>query len=142
MALLTFSFFLGPTVNDALANVGRTGVTEISDKYGEIGFQWKHEYEADFAGIRSVIQHRVKQRLTDRLLALAGFDPREAVSHFSESVADLHEIQPLDREKEDTLTRRLFKLWTETTHPSAEQRVAVIKMELDRWDWSNTVKKT
>lgn len=48
------SFFLGPTVNDALANVGRTGVTEISDKYGEIGFQWKHEYEADFAGIRWV----------------------------------------------------------------------------------------
>ena len=49
---LTSSFFLGPTVNDALANVGRTGISEISDKYGEIGFQWKHEYEADFAGIR------------------------------------------------------------------------------------------
>jgi hypothetical protein len=50
-------FFLGPTVNDALANVGRTGVTEISDKYGEIGFQFKHEYEADFAGIRQVAQY-------------------------------------------------------------------------------------
>ena len=73
---------------------------------------------------------------------MAGFDPRAAVLHFSESVADLHEIQPLDREREDTLTKRLFKLWTETTHPSAEQRVAAIKLELERWDWSNTVEKT
>jgi predicted Zn-dependent protease len=75
--------------------------------------------------------------LTTRLLALAGFDPRAAVAHFSESVADLHEIQPLD--KDDTLTRRLFKLWTETTHPSAEQRVAAIKQELDRWDWPSAL---
>lgn len=45
-------FFLGPTVNDALANVGKTSVSELADRYGEIGFQWKHEYEADFAGIR------------------------------------------------------------------------------------------
>jgi hypothetical protein len=52
MVTLILRFFLGPTVNDALANVGRTGISEISDKYGEIGFQWKHEYEADFAGIR------------------------------------------------------------------------------------------
>jgi len=59
------SFFLGPTVNDALANVGRTGVTEISDKYGEIGFQWKHEYEADFAGIRSVA-FRIIRGFTDK----------------------------------------------------------------------------
>ena len=59
------SFFLGPTVNDALANVGRTGVTEISDKYGEIGFQWKHEYEADFAGIRSV-DFRIIRGFTDK----------------------------------------------------------------------------
>ena len=84
----------------------------------------------------------IEASLTDRLLALAGFDPRAAVSHFSESVADLHEIQPLDREREDTLTKRLFKLWTETTHPSAEQRVAAIKQELERWDWSSTVEKT
>lgn len=70
-----------------------------------------------------------------RLLALAGFDPRAAVSHFSNSVADLHEIQPLDKEKVDGLTGRLFKLWTETTHPSAEQRVAAIEEELERWDW-------
>lgn len=46
------SFFLGPTVNDALANVGRTSADEMSERYGQIGFQWKHEYEADLAGLR------------------------------------------------------------------------------------------
>lgn len=46
------SVFLGPTVNDALANMGRTSSEELADKYGEIGFQWKHEYEADLAGLR------------------------------------------------------------------------------------------
>jgi len=87
-------------------------------------------------------KERYQSKLTLRLLALAGFDPRAAVAHFSESVADLHEIQPLDKEKDDTLTRRLFKLWTETTHPSAEQRVAAIKQELDRWDWSSVSKES
>jgi predicted Zn-dependent protease len=96
---------------------GSTSMKQISLAYGE-----------------SQIQSQ-KIGLIIRLLALAGFDPRAAVAHFSESVADLHEIQPLDKEKDDTLTRRLFKLWTETTHPSAEQRVAAIKQELDRWDW-------
>ena len=46
------SVFLGPTVNDALANMGRTSSEELADMYGEIGFQWKHEYEADLAGLR------------------------------------------------------------------------------------------
>jgi hypothetical protein len=44
--------FLGPAVNDALANVGRTGSKELADRYGEIGFQWVHEYEADLVGLR------------------------------------------------------------------------------------------
>ena len=46
------SFFLGPTVNDALASVGRTSAEEMSERYGQIGFQYKHEYEADLAGLR------------------------------------------------------------------------------------------
>lgn len=46
------SFFLGPTVNDALASVGRTSAVEMSERYGQIGFQYKHEYEADLAGLR------------------------------------------------------------------------------------------
>ena len=72
--------------------------------------------------------------MTTRLLALAGYDPREAVAHFCDSVADLHEIQPLDKTETNSVTSRLFKLWSQTTHPSAEQRVAAINEELNRWD--------
>ena len=46
------SIFLGPAVNDALANMGRTTTEELVDRYGEIGFQYKHEYEADLVGLR------------------------------------------------------------------------------------------
>ncbi|WVO19309.1 uncharacterized protein IAS62_000588 [Cryptococcus decagattii] len=111
--------FLGPTVNDALANMGRTSSEELADKYGEIGFQWKHEYEADLAGLR--------------ILARAGYDPRAAVSHFQSSVAGLHEIQPDDKADNDTFTGAAFKLWTKATHPSAEQRTDAIRKEIDRW---------
>jgi len=109
---------------EKLDSSGSTSMKQISLAYGELQIQSRG------------------YGLTLRLLALAGFDPRAAVAHFSESVADLHEIQPLDKEKDDTLTRRLFKLWTETTHPSAEQRVAAIKQELDRWDWPPASGKT
>ncbi|RSH87196.1 hypothetical protein EHS25_003105 [Saitozyma podzolica] len=105
-----FTIFLGPTVNDALANVGRTSTEELADRYGEVGFQWKHE-----------------------ILALAGYDPRAALDHFSGSVTDLHEIQPMDKDKGSGLTGRMFKLWTRATHPSPEKRTAAIKDELERW---------
>lgn len=49
---MLFSFAFGPTVNDALANVSRTSAGEMADRYGQIGFQWRHEYEADLAGLR------------------------------------------------------------------------------------------
>lgn len=119
-------------MNDALANIGRTGVSELADKYGEIGFQWKHEYEADFAALRYAAR---RCRANDRLLALAGFDPRAAVLHFSDAVADLHEMQPLDKETTVGWTGQILKLWAESTHPSAAQRVAAIELELDKWDF-------
>ncbi|OCF60992.1 hypothetical protein L486_00636 [Kwoniella mangroviensis CBS 10435] len=116
-----FTWFLGPTVNDALANVGRTSTEELADKYGEIGFQYIHEYEADLAGLR--------------ILALAGYDPHQALSYFSTSVADLHEIQPIDKSKKDnSWTGSMFKLWTRATHPTPEKRLEAIRDELTRWE--------
>lgn len=123
-------------MNDALANVGRTGAEEMSNRYGEIGFQWKHEYEADIAGLRYVFFlpfNFPTYRLT-RVLALAGFDPHAALNHFSSSVTDLHEIQPLDKDDGNSLTGRMFKLWTRATHPSAEQRTTALRVELKRWE--------
>lgn len=48
---LTSSIFLGPTVNDALANVGRTTAEEMS-KAQFVGFDKEHEYEADVLALR------------------------------------------------------------------------------------------
>ena len=69
-----------------------------------------------------------------RILALAGFDPGAALDFFSASVAELHDVQPREGERGDTLTGRMFKLWTRTTHPPADQRMAAIKAELMRWE--------
>ncbi|WWC89159.1 uncharacterized protein L201_004077 [Kwoniella dendrophila CBS 6074] len=118
-----FTWILGPTVNDALANMGRTSTDELADKYGEIGFQFVHEYEADLAGLR--------------ILALAGYDPYKALTYFSTSVAELHEIKPIDKDKnkkDNSWTGSLFKLWTRKTHPTPEKRLEAIKDELDRWE--------
>ena len=72
---------------------------------------------------------------SNRWLALAGFDPCLALSHFSNSITDLREIQPLDRleGKDDSWTGQLFKLWTRATHPSPEQRTEAVSKELERW---------
>ncbi|WVR06910.1 hypothetical protein IAU60_003946 [Kwoniella sp. DSM 27419] len=117
-----FTVFLGPTVNDALANMGRTSTAELADRYGEIGFQWVHEYEADLAGLR--------------ILSLAGFDPHAALSHFETSVADLREIHTVDS-PDTSWTGSLFKLWTRATHPSPDKRTQAMREELDRWRKAN-----
>lgn len=106
--------FLGPTVNDALANIGRVGTEELSNRYGHIGFEFKHEFEADFAALR--------------LLTHAGFDPQAAVDNFADSMASLQEIQ-----SEPEPWWSLFKLWSWMRHPTSEERVEAMRVELERW---------
>lgn len=113
------TFLLGPAVNDALANVGRTTSEELSERYGHMGFQWKHEYEADLAAFR--------------LLATAGYDPREIIEPFARTVTGLHEILPMS-DKDQSWTGSFFKLWSRTTHPTPDQRVAALRKELERWE--------
>ncbi|KAK8864539.1 hypothetical protein IAR55_001789 [Kwoniella newhampshirensis] len=110
---------LGLTMDLVRAFIWPFTTEELIGRFGEIGFQWKHEYEADLAGLR--------------LLAVAGFNPRAAVDHFSSSVADLREIQPVEKE-ETGLTGTFFKLWTKATHPSPEKRTDAIREELNRWE--------
>ncbi|WWD17141.1 hypothetical protein CI109_101578 [Kwoniella shandongensis] len=114
-----FTVILGPTVNDALANMGKTSTDELIERFGEIGFQRKHEFEADLVGLR--------------ILALAGFDPQTAVDHFSGSVAGLHEIEATERD-DSSWTGTFFKLWAKASHPSSEQRTEKITQELARWE--------
>lgn len=68
--------------------------------------------------------------LTSRLLAHAGYDPQLAVDHFSGSLTRLEEIQ-IDKDK--SLGWSLFKPWTKSAHPTAQQRVDAMTSELDKW---------
>jgi hypothetical protein len=40
----------------------------------------------------------------------------------------------MDKTNENSLTGRMFKLWTTATHPSAQQRVDAMRDELQRWE--------
>jgi hypothetical protein len=61
-----------------------------------------------------------------------------ALQHFKSSVAALHEIQPISEKKEsDGLTWSLFKLWSESTHPSPERRYARVLEDLEKWEWAD-----
>lgn len=66
-----------------------------------------------------------------RLLAIAGYDPKEAVEDFAGSIAQLDEMQS------ETERRRswwsLFKLWN-NSHPSVSERVGKMRDELRKWD--------
>lgn len=102
--------------------MGRTSVEEISTRLSQagIGFQWKHEYEADLVSMR--------------LLALAGFDPSLALDQFVKTVSGLHQVQKGEVEEEESWTGQVRKFWTRATHPSAEQRREAMVKELERWE--------
>lgn len=110
-----FTIFFGPAVNDALASLGRTTAEEMTERFGHVGFDRRHEFEADFTGLR--------------ILAHAGFDPRLAVDHFANSLASLDEI---GREENGFLN--MIKLWSWAGHPSATERSDAMRGELDRWE--------
>lgn len=124
-------------MNDALASVGRTTAEEMS-KAQFVGFDKEHEYEADLLALRYVFSRpptrccsTVLVIADTRLLAIAGYDPREAVDDFAGAIAQLDEMQS------ETERRRpwwsLFKLWN-NSHPSVSERVAKMSDELNKWD--------
>jgi hypothetical protein len=47
-----FTIFFGPAVNDALASLGRTTAEEMAERFGHVGFERRHEHEADLVGMR------------------------------------------------------------------------------------------
>ena len=55
-----------------------------------------------------------------------------ALDHFSQSVAELSEIGS-DKVK-DSWTGALFRFWSNSSHPSPEQREEAMQKELERWE--------
>lgn len=126
-----FTIFFGPAVNDALASMGRTTAEEMTERFGHVGFERRHEYEADFTGLRYVYVELGGVCLcTDvpRVLAHAAFDPRRAVENFAGSVASLEEIGNDEHSLLD-----MIKFWSWSGHPSPTDRADAMRGELDRW---------
>jgi len=115
------TMFLGPFINDALAGVGKASSSEIA-KLSEYRTSQKQEIEADL--------------VSARLLAHAGFDPRQAI-RFWESrqetpqTADCSPAHAGDFFAHDESPPHR---WMGDSHPMHKVRVQKLKEELDRWE--------
>ncbi|KAI0264419.1 hypothetical protein BC834DRAFT_826391 [Gloeopeniophorella convolvens] len=117
------TMLLGPFVNDAVADLGKAGSGELS-KLGEYCTSMKQEIEADV--------------VSARLLAHAGFDPRQAV-RFWEGRADTLQgsecvaSASADREFHNDQGRSFPLRIMGQAHPVNEVRVEKLREELSRW---------
>ncbi|KAI0049805.1 hypothetical protein FA95DRAFT_1677283 [Auriscalpium vulgare] len=118
--LFPVTMFFGPFVNDAVANLGKAGSTELS-KLGELCSTVKQEIEADV--------------VSARLLAYAGFDPRLAMAFWEHramvpSTAECTPGSAIKQEKDkSTVAMKIMG----SGHPINEVRIEKLRDELARW---------
>ena len=137
--IFPFTMLFGPFVNDAVAQLGKVGSSELA-KLSEHCTSTKQEIEADIVSARQVFFFflRITNQILNlehsfRLLAYAGFDARDAVKFWeSRSGAEVdcarHETEYYDGGTQ--LARRIMG----ETHPVSELRVNSLKKELERWE--------
>ncbi|KAI1797232.1 peptidase family M48-domain-containing protein [Ganoderma leucocontextum] len=119
------TMLFGPFINDALAGMWKAGAGEFS-QLQEFCTSQKQEVEADVVSIR--------------LLAHAGFDPREAVRFWESRShnAQTAECSPTRAEaavvEEPSTAARMARRIMGETHPVHELRVDKLKSELERWE--------
>ncbi|KZT00805.1 uncharacterized protein LAESUDRAFT_731958 [Laetiporus sulphureus 93-53] len=122
--LFPVTMLFGPFINDALARVGKASESEII-RLTEYCTSQRQEVEADI--------------VSARLLAHAGFDPRDAV-HFWEGRQETPrnaECSPAlaeERAVSDQTENRLQRLLMGSSHPMNGERVKRLKGELERWE--------
>ncbi|KZS94198.1 hypothetical protein SISNIDRAFT_485120 [Sistotremastrum niveocremeum HHB9708] len=114
--MFPFTMFFGPFVNDALAQMSKVGSGEIS-KRGEICSGRKMEIEADV--------------VSARLLAYAGFDPREAIKFWERRID-----QNTECSADSNLETPPQGSWAmgQGVHPLNQERVLRLRQELTRWE--------
>ncbi|KAG8873406.1 putative cell survival pathways protein [Tulasnella sp. 331] len=118
--LFPLTWVLGPFASDALDRTLRLGVDDFT-KAGESCSSRKMEIEADV--------------VSTRLLALAGFDPRKAVSFWEERLRSKALADP-GPEDHGGLHRNFWD--RHGSHPEWEDRVISLKKELASWDVART----
>ncbi|KAG8991871.1 hypothetical protein FRB94_012206 [Tulasnella sp. JGI-2019a] len=114
--LFPVTWILGPFASDALDRTLRLGVDDFT-KAGESCTSRKMEIEADI--------------ISTRLLALAGFDPRLAVSFWEERLKSKAAEDP-STEEHGRLHRTFWD--RHGTHPVWEERIICLKKELESWE--------
>jgi Zn-dependent protease with chaperone function len=127
VVLFPCTIMLGPWFGDAINNMSRVGLGEITQS-GVACASRKLEIEADV--------------ISARLLALAGFDPGAAVSFWESRLSilptDLDSSPPQPpstSDPSDTSPSRFLKAPNSmrSTHPIDEKRVMMLEQELERW---------
>ncbi|KAG8964268.1 hypothetical protein FRC03_002035 [Tulasnella sp. 419] len=132
--LYPLTFMVGPFVGDALDKTLRVSFEDVT-RAGESCTSRKLEIEADI--------------VSTRLLAIAGFDPRDAVTFWEERVKQA-EMAALSASQSETQSLSLGNYWkpgsahgntqggggpnTQVTHPASVERVKSIRDELSSWD--------
>ncbi|PIL35685.1 hypothetical protein GSI_02415 [Ganoderma sinense ZZ0214-1] len=123
--LFPVTMLFGPFINDALGGMWKAGAGEIS-QLQEFCTSQKQEVEADIVSIR--------------LLAHAGFDPREAVRFWESRShgAQIAECSPAHAEAaavyEASTAAAVARRIMGETHPVHELRIEKLKSELERWE--------
>ncbi|EIW57450.1 uncharacterized protein TRAVEDRAFT_37917 [Trametes versicolor FP-101664 SS1] len=121
--LFPVTMLFGPFINDALAGVGKASAGEFS-QLSEYCTSQKQEIEADV--------------VSARILAHAGFDPREAARFWEarHETPKTAECSPARAEADAVEAQGLSlpRRWMGETHPVHEVRVTKLKAELERWE--------
>jgi len=120
--LFPFTMLLGPFVNDALGQIGKVQGGEIG-RISEMCNGRKLEIEADI--------------VSARLLAYAGFDPREAIKFWETRIDESKHAECAVQGKTRDASSRSVASWAmgrSETHPLHEERVRRLKQELESWN--------
>ena len=134
---------VGPFVNDALAGVGKLGSGHLTELTQYCTSQ-KQEIEADIVSARYAPSLPAAPASltapTRRLLAHAGFDPRDAVRfwegrHETERTAECTPGRAVDVVRDREWERTSLPMrWMGSSHPMNVVRVERLKDELRRWE--------
>ncbi|CDO74977.1 hypothetical protein BN946_scf184945.g49 [Trametes cinnabarina] len=120
--LFPVTMLFGPFINDALAGVTKVGAGEFS-QLSEFCTSQKQEVEADV--------------VSARILAHAGFDPRDALRFWENRHDTPKTAECSPGRAEETVAAQsesLTRKWIGETHPVHEVRVQKLKAELERWE--------
>ncbi|KAI0671623.1 peptidase family M48-domain-containing protein [Trametes maxima] len=116
--LFPVTMLFGPFINDALAGMGKAGAGEFS-QLSEYCTSQKQEVEADI--------------VSARILAHAGFDPREA-ARFWEDRQDTPQTAECSPRRAAEEGEAVKHNWIGETHPVHQVRVEKLRAELVRWE--------